>query len=214
MPVEDFEIRENGPFTADEGQPGNDRVAILSDGVWRRRYGGDPGVVGSSIILDGVPHTLVGVMPPHFWFGSPGHDVWAPLAFTGEETRDSYSLQVLVRRNDGVTPEQAFGEAQRLMGQFALAYPGTSVGHGAMMETLHEAVFNEGFQAGTLISSVGVAFLLLIACANVANLLLTHAAGRDREVALRGALGARRSWSLRYLLLWQWDILQDDHFVS
>jgi putative ABC transport system permease protein len=171
-------------FTPDEGTPGNDRVAIISDGVWRRRYGGDPDVVGSSIIL----------------FRSPGHDVWTPLAFTGEETRDSHNLQVLVRRNDDVAEEQAVGEAQRLMGQISVAYPETSAGHGAMMETLHKDVFDEGYRAGTLIASVGVAFLLLIACANVANLLLTHAAGRDREVALRGALGAARSRIIRQFL--------------
>ena len=187
-------------FTPDEARPGNDRVAILSDGVWRRRFGANPDVVGSSIILDGSPHTLVGVMPPHFWYRFPGQDVWAPLAFTGEETRDSYFLHVLARRNDEVTPEQAQQEAHRLMGQLAMAYPESSAGNSARMETLHEDVFNEGFQAGTMISTVGVALLLLIACANVANLLLTHAAGRDREVALRGALGAGRSRIVRQFL--------------
>ncbi|MFG1691288.1 ABC transporter permease, partial [Gemmatimonadota bacterium] len=187
-------------FTPDEARPGNDRVAIISDGVWRRRYGADPSVVGSSIILDGAPHTLVGVMPPHFWYRSPGQDVWTPLAFTGEETRDAHFLQVLARRNDDVTPEQAVGEAQRLMGQLAVAYPETSAGHSAMMETLHRDVFDEGFVAGTTIGTVGAALLLLIACANVANLLLTHAAGRDREVALRGALGAGRSRIVRQFL--------------
>lgn len=187
-------------FTPDEARPGNDRVAIISDGVWRRRFGADPDVVGSSIILDGAPHTLVGVMPPHFWYRYPGPDVWAPLAFTGEETRSSHNLRVLARRNDEVTPEQAQQEAQRLIGQFALAYPESSAGNSARMETLHEDVFNEGFQAGTMISTVGVTLLLLIACANVANLLLTHAAGRDREVALRIALGAGRSRIIRQFL--------------
>ena len=187
-------------FTPEEARPGNDKVAIISDGVWRRRFGADPDVVGSSIIVDGAPHTLVGVMPPHFWYRDPGRDIWAPLAFTGEENRGSHFLQVLVRRNEDVTPEQALGEAQRLMGQIAMAYPESSAGHSAMMQTLHRDVFDVGFVAGTLIGTVGVALVLLIACANVANLLLTHAAGRDREVALRGALGAGRSRIVRQFL--------------
>jgi putative ABC transport system permease protein len=187
-------------FTQEEGVPGRDKVAIISDGVWRRRFGGDPAVLGSTIILDGETHTLVGVMPPHFWFRFPGVDVWTPLSFTGDETRSSYRLAVLGRLNDGVTREQAVEEAQRVMGQIAQDYPETSTGHSAMLLSLHEDVFDEGFQAGTLISTVAVAFVLLIACANVANLLLTHAAGRGREVALRGALGAGRIRIIRQFL--------------
>jgi len=191
---------EGRAFTADEGTPGNDRVAIISHGLWQRRFGGDPELVGSSILLDGTPHTLVGVMPPHFWFAVPGRDVWTPLAFTGEEDRNSYNLSVMARTKEGVSPEQALGEARRFMAQIAQAYPETSAGHSATMMTLHKNVFDEGFQAGTMISTVGVALVLLIACANVANLLLTHAAGRDREVALRGALGAGRSRIVRQFL--------------
>jgi putative ABC transport system permease protein len=187
-------------FTADESVPGNDRVAIISDGLWRRRFGGDPDLIGGQIILDGLPHTLVGVMPPHFWYRFPGYDVWAPLAFTGEERRDSHPLSVLARLNDGVSPEQAQGDAHRILAQIAQAYPETSAGHSAFLELLHETVFDEGYQAGTMIATVGAALLLIIACANVANLLLTHAAGRDREVALRSAIGAGRSRIVRQFL--------------
>jgi len=200
FPVLGVQPIEGRAFTADEGTPGNDRVVLISHGLWQRRYGGDPGLVGSSILLDGIAHTLVGVMPPHFWFAVPGRDVWKPLAFTGEESRNSYNLSVMGRTREGISPDQALGDARRIMSRIAQAYPETSAGHSATMMTLHKNVFNEGFQAGTMISTVGVALVLLIACANVANLLLTHAAGRDREVALRGALGAGRGRIVRQFL--------------
>ncbi len=200
-----FDVLEVAPvqgrgFAAEEGVPGNERVAIVSYGLWDRRFGRDPDLVGSSILLDGIPHTVVGVMPEHFWFLYPGQEVWAPLAISGEEFRDSHFLTVLARTREGFTREQAVEEAGRIMGQISAEYPETSAGHGAMMLTLHEDVFDEGFQSGTMIATVGVLFVLLIACANVANLLLTHAAGRDREVALRGALGAGRSRIVRQFL--------------
>ncbi len=187
-------------FAEDEGRPGNEHVAVISDGLWQRRFGRDPSLIGSTILLDGIPHTVVGVMPPRFWYLFPGKDVWAPLAITGEEHRDSYYLSLLARLRDGSTPDQVLAEAQQIMGQIAQEYPETSAGNGATMMRLHDRVFNEGFKAGTLIATVAVAFVLLIACANVANLLLAHSAGRGREVALRGALGAGRARIMRQFL--------------
>ncbi len=187
-------------FTAEEGRPGSDRVAIISYGLWQRRFGGDTGAMGTTILLDGVPHTLVGIMPQHFWFRFPGQDVWTPLAIVGDEHRDSHNLAVLARARDGFTRDQVLGEAQRRMVQIAQAYPETSAGNSAMILSLHDDVFDEGFKAGTLIATVAVLFVLLIACANAANLLLTQAAGRGQEVALRGALGAGRSRIVRQFL--------------
>jgi putative ABC transport system permease protein len=187
-------------FTAEEGTPGNERVAIITHGLWQRRFGADPDLLGSSILLDGMPHTVVGIMPERFWYLYPGQDVWAPLAISGEESRGSHFLTVLARDRDGSTHDQALAEARQIMGQISAEYPETSAGHSAITTTLHERVFDVGFKEGTLIATVGVLFVLLIACANVANLLLTHAAGRDREVALRGALGAGRSRIVRQFL--------------
>jgi len=187
-------------FTAEEGTPGNDRVAVISHELWQERFGGDPELMGRTIVLDGLPHTVVGVMPPRFWFRFVDQDVFAPLAITGEETRSNHNTGVLARIRDGYSAEQALTEANAIVGRIASAYPETSAGHRADLQTLHENVFSEGFRSGSLISTVAVALLLLIACANVANLLLTHAAGREREVALRGALGAGRSRILRQFL--------------
>jgi putative ABC transport system permease protein len=187
-------------FIADEEVVGRHRVAVISDGLWQRRFGGSPDILGSTVLLDGEPHTVVGVMPPGFWYRNPDIDVLVPLAVSGEESRNSHYIDVLARVNDGFTRGQAEDEAARIAAQLAAEYPETNAGNGAALMTLHEDTFGEGFETGTLISSIAVLFVLLIACANVANLLLTHAAGRDREVAVRTALGAGRIRIVRQFL--------------
>lgn len=187
-------------FTPAEESVGQDKVAILGDPLWHRQFGADPGVLGSSILLDGVPHTVVGIMPPGFWFEQPGNEIWTPLSFTGDESRRSHFLEAVGRIREGHTLEQARAEASQIAASLSQQHPETNAGNGSRVITVHEDVFDEGFRMGSLIASVAVAFVLLIACANVANLLLARAAGRAREVALRGALGAGRVRIVRLFL--------------
>ena len=179
-------------FTAEEEQPGQNKAAIISDGLWQRRFGGDPEIIGRQLTLDGESHTVVGVMPAGFFFEDLRTDVWTPFVITGEENRSSHYIDVIGRLRDGSSERRATEELQLLMQQLEQEYPESNAGMGGWLLSLHEDVFDEGFKMGSLISTVAVAFVLLIACANVANLLLTHAAGRESEVALRGALGAGR----------------------
>lgn len=187
-------------FTPDEEVVGRHRAAIISHGLWQRRFGGDPDLVGANFLLDGEPYTIIGIMPTDFWYGSIFDDVWVPLAISGEESRSSHYLSVLARVGPEFTQAQASDETERIAGQLASEYPQSNTGNGARIVTLHEDIFNEGFKVGTSISMLAVLFLLLIACANVANLLLTHAAGREREMAVRSALGAGRGRIVRQFL--------------
>ncbi|MHC4109194.1 MAG: ABC transporter permease, partial [Planctomycetota bacterium] len=187
-------------FTQEEEIEGQHFVAIISEGLWHRRFGADPDVLGSTVLLDGAPHTIVGVMPPRFWFGDLTTDIWVPFYITGEESRNSHYVDVFARLTGAATSDQAQDDANRIAQQLAGEYPELNTGNGARIESLHESIFGHEFRMGSLISTVAVLFLLLIACANVANLLLTHAAGRDREVAVRNALGAGRSRILRQFL--------------
>ena len=189
-------------FLPEEEQPGNHRVIVLSDGLWRSRYNSDPDIIGKTVKVDSEDHTVVGVMPPDFEFQlySPIRQLWVPIAYTqGDQDRGSNSFLCLARLKPGVTMEQA-RERMNVIGRgLAEQYPQDNAGITATIDPI--IGFGTEDQQRTLLTLLGVAgFVLLIACVNVANLLMARGAGRQREFAIRAALGASRLRTIRQLL--------------
>ena len=184
-------------FAADEDQPGQPQVVVMSERLWRRRFAADPHLVGSQITLDGESVTVIGIMPASFQFpaGSPTRVLWMPLQFTPDQLkqRGSHWMAVVGRLKPGIGMAAADSELKQVAARLAEQFPeqkGRSVWLRSMQDVL---VGNLRPVLLVLMGSVG--FVLLIACANVANLLLARAAARTREVAVRAALGASR-WRL------------------
>ena len=194
----------------DDDRAGAPCVAVLSDGLHKRRFGGAVPALGATLVLDGRPCAVVGVLPASFSFPlNPLIEIWTngdrgvPRAFSfpGDVTtvRDSHLLFVLGRLRPGMTPAAAERELQAVMGRLAVAYPDTNAGLGAHVETLQAAVVGD-VRPVLLLLQVTVAVLLLVASTNVAHLLLGQVAARRRELAVRAALGARRGVIVGQLL--------------
>jgi predicted permease len=184
-------------FTKEEETPGGPAVAILSDGLWRRNFGGDPGIVGRSILLNGQSLTVVGVMPPELRFIASG-DLLTPMrpSVSGDPNPNS---TVVGRLKDGVTPAQALAELKIVGEKYRELNPQAMAKRESVGLQPYQDLFSTGSQVlWILLGAVG--FLLLIACANVANLQLTRAAAREKEIAVRQALGASRRRIVRQLL--------------
>jgi len=189
-------------FTAEDEQLGHEQVVILSYGLWQRHYGGDTGILGKTILLNEKPYTVIGILPRGFsLYGTlPDFEVWEPFAFDRAQLdRENHELVIFARLKDGVPISQANAEMVTIQEQLKKQYPGFDQKNGIRVVGFHDELVST-LRPGLLLLLAAVAFVLLIACANVANLMLARAAVRDREIALRISLGAGRGRIFRQLL--------------
>lgn len=178
-------------LSPDEDQPGHDAVVIISHRFWQEYMGGDAGVLGQSVALDGRPYSIVGVLPPRVDFPEPEVELWTPLALTPEQrvSHGNHQLWVVARLKPGLEIEQAQTEMSGIARQLEAENPEFNTGWGVRIDGLLESkVGDRKLALWTLLGAVG--FLLLISCANVANMLLARAARRQKEVAVRASIGA------------------------
>jgi putative ABC transport system permease protein len=179
-------------FLSTEEQPGADQVAILGNGLWQQRFGGDPGILGKTIKLNGRDYTVVGVMPPKFNYPVPTA-LWVPLALAPEQKADRSELSViaLARMKSRVSTAQATASLATFSRRLEQEYPKTNTGRSTMLLQLRKELYLYTVPLFLLLQAAAV-FVLLLACANLANLMFARLIGRQKEIAMRTALGASR----------------------
>ena len=188
-------------FTADEDQPGKERVVVLSHRLWATEFGADASLVGRTITLDNQAFTVIGVLPKDSPFDRTFNRMWRPLAFSpAERTRNFHWLQVVARLKGGFTIEQARAQMDGIGRQIAADYPDSNKGWGVSIVRYADSIVGPQLQSSLYVLLAAVAMLLLIGCANLANLTLARGTSREREVAVRAAIGAGRARLVRQFL--------------
>ncbi|HTA66675.1 MAG TPA: ABC transporter permease, partial [Bryobacteraceae bacterium] len=188
-------------FAPGEDESGKNLVAVLSNPLWRTQFGADPGIVGRKVLLDGQPHLIIGVLSEGSAFDRAFNQIWRPLAFEPENmTRNFHWFGAYARLKPGVTLEQARSQMNAIGSRIAHDYPDSNKGWGVAVNLYSDVLIGRSVRQSLYVLLASVVMILLIACANLANLTLARSVERAREVSIRAALGAGRSRLIRQFL--------------